>query len=336
MDRLQAMEVFTKVVELNSFSRAAEALGLPPASATTIIQKLESRLNVRLMNRTTRKLKLTPEGAEYYETCVRVLAAIEEGEHAVVGSGKGPRGKLRIDMPGSLGKIIVVPQIASFRAMYPDIDLMIGFSDRDVDLVEDSVDCAIRVGPLQDSSLVARKLGSTDIITAASPAYLERHGVPRSLADLDGHTTVHYFSSRSGRTLDLTFVGADGTSEIKMRGSLAFNDAEAHVLAGVDGAGIIQAPRHIAHAHLASGALVEVLPQLRPRAKSISAVFPQSRHVAPKVRVFVDWVAGLFSECPMLGGGVVAERAAANHPMTASLPVARRVATDERAIELAA
>ncbi|WP_336598110.1 LysR family transcriptional regulator [Paraburkholderia bengalensis] len=169
MDRLQAMEVFTKVVELNSFSKAAEALEITPASASTIIQKLEEWLNVRLLNRTTRKLNLTPEGAEYYRSCVQVLAAVEESEHALVGMGHRPRGKLRIDMPGSLGKIVLVPQIPSFRTLYPEIDIMIGFSDRDVDLVEDGVDCAIRVGPLRDSTLVAKKIGLAECCDSGEP-----------------------------------------------------------------------------------------------------------------------------------------------------------------------
>jgi LysR family transcriptional regulator for bpeEF and oprC len=205
-------------------------------------------------------------------------------------------------MPGSLGKLIVVPQIASFRALYPDIDLMVGFGDRRVDLIEDGVDCAIRVGALQDSTLIARKLGSLEIVTAASRSYLERHGIPRSLADLNGHRAVHYFSSRTGRTLDLNFAEGRETIEIKMAGSLAFNDAEAYVMAGVAGAGIIQPPRHIAHTHLASGALIEILPQLRPHSKNISAIYPQNRHLAPKVRAFVDWAAELFNRCPLLGG----------------------------------
>ncbi|MGF6757389.1 LysR family transcriptional regulator [Paraburkholderia sp. GAS42] len=333
MDRLQAMEVFTKVVEMNSFSRAAEALEMTPASATTIIKRLEAHLSVRLMHRTTRRLKLTPEGADYYERCARVLAEIEEGENAIVGFGKGPRGKLRVDMPASLGKLIVVPQIAGFRALYPDIDLMIGFSDRRVDLIQDGVDCAIRVGPLQDSTLIARNLGWLDVVTAASPVYLERHGVPRSLADLDGHSAVHYFSGRTGRTLDLNFVDEKEATEVKMRGNLAFNDAEAYVMAGVDGAGIVQPPRYMAHAHLLSGALVEILPGLRPRSKSVSAVYPHAKHLAPKVRVFVEWVAELFKQCPLLTGQGDMTQCLRDKPTTTETPTQGSLRVD-RTVDL--
>src|ERR1700675_1969814 len=158
MDRLQAMNVFTKVVETSSFSRAAGVFNLPRASVTVIIQQLEAHLKVRLLQRTTRRLNLTPDGAAYYERCVRILADIEETESSFANTGKGPRGKLRIDIPGSIGRMIVIPQLCEFHSRYPDIELMIGFGDKPVDLIQEGGDCVIRVGTLQDSSLVARRI----------------------------------------------------------------------------------------------------------------------------------------------------------------------------------
>ncbi|BAO94203.1 LysR family transcriptional regulator [Caballeronia insecticola] len=302
MDKLKEMEVFTKIVEMNSFSRAAEAMEMTPATATIIVQRLEARLDVRLLHRTTRRLKLTDEGAEFYKRCAQVLAEIEESEHALTGHGKRPLGRLHVEMPGSLGRFVVLPQLSQFRSMYPDLELMIGLSNNQIDLVEEGVDCAIRVGVLPDSSLGVRRLGALELVTLASPAYLKRHGTPRTLAELDSHASVHYFSNRTGRTLNFSFEEKGEPTEVRMNGRLGFNDAEAYVLAGVHGLGIVQAPRYIAHAHMASGALVEVLPQFKPHSRSVSAIFPHNKHLAPKVRVFLDWAADLFAQCPLLMG----------------------------------
>jgi LysR family transcriptional regulator for bpeEF and oprC len=304
MDRLQAMHVFTKIVEMNSFSRAADSLNLPHPSTTTIIKNLEAHLRVRLMQRTTRRLNLTPEGAQYYERCVRILAEIDETEDSLANTGKGPRGKLRIDMPGSIGRLIVMPQLLEFRERYPDIDLMVGFGDKPADLVQEGVDCAIRVGALEDSSLVARRLGELQTLTAASPAYIERYGEPTNLDDLRQHLAVQYFSSNAGRMDEMNFVVDQKTTAIKMRGALAVNDGDAYVMCGVKSAGIIQSPRFMLLPHLRSGALVEVLPQWKPLPIPIAAVYPHNRHLAPKVRVFVEWIALLFEKCPLMSSDV--------------------------------
>ncbi|ANB75818.1 LysR family transcriptional regulator [Paraburkholderia phytofirmans] len=296
MDKLLAMKVFTKVVEMNSFSRAADALQLPHASATTIIKNLEAYLQVRLMQRTTRRLNLTPEGAEYYEGCVRILADVDETEHSLANAGKGPRGKLRIDMPSSLGRIVVMPRIEEFRHRYPHVDLMIGFGDRPVDLIQEGVDCAIRVGKLEDSSLVARRLGALSTVTAASPSYLARYGEPHSLEELQQHIAVQYFSSRTGRTTELNFEVHGKSAEIKMGGGLSVNDADAYVMCGLHGAGIIQPPLFMIVSHLASGELTEILKPWKSRSMSLSAVYPHNRHLAPKVRVFVEWIAEIFDQ----------------------------------------
>jgi LysR family transcriptional regulator for bpeEF and oprC len=302
MDRLQAMQVFTRVVDTNSFTRAAETLDLPRASVTTIIQNLEAFLGTRLMHRTTRRLSLTPDGAAYYERCVRILADVEETEASFQSGNKKPHGKLRIDMPGSIGRLIVIPSLCEFHTRYPDIDLQLGLTDRPVDLLQEGVDCVVRVGALQDSSLVARRIGLFEGVTCAAPDYIERAGMPASLEDLDNHKAVNYFSSRTGRTLDWAFMVDGNEVEVKMKSIVSVNDADAYVTCGLEGFGLIQPARFMVLPHLRSGQLVEVLPELKPLPMPISAVYPHSRHLSPKVRVFVDWIAELFDRCPLLSG----------------------------------
>jgi LysR family transcriptional regulator for bpeEF and oprC len=300
MDRLYAMKVFTKVVETGSFTRAVHLLDLPPASATRIIQQLEAHLKVRLLQRTTRRLNLTAEGAAYYELCLRILADIEEAENSLAHGGRAPRGKLRVDMPGLLGRMIVVPKLHEFHALYPGIDLMLGFGDRPVDLIQEGVDCVIRIGTLRDSSLLARRIGVYQGVTVASQDYLDRYGVPATPEDLERHVAANYFWGRTGRIMELTFEVDGHPVEVRMKGWIAVNDAVAYVDSGVEGIGIIQAARFMVLPHMKSGKLVEILSQWKPLPMPISAVYPHNRHLSPPVRVFVDWVANLFSECELL------------------------------------
>ncbi|WP_233838061.1 LysR family transcriptional regulator [Paraburkholderia sp. ZP32-5] len=299
MDKLQAMQVFTKVVETNSFSGAAAALDMMRSSVTTAIQGLEAHLKVRLLNRTTRRISLTPDGAAYYERCLRILADVEDSENALSVSAS-PRGKLKVEMPGSLGRLVIVPALDDFHTRYPDIDLMLGIGDKAVDLVQSSVDCAIRMGPLQDSTLVARRVGVAEFVTVASPEYLRKNGTPQVLADLDRHVAVNYFSSRSGRIVAMDFVVDGKPVEVSMRSKLAANDGDAYLQCGLQGLGIIQVPHFLAYSHLQSGRLVEVLAPWRPMPFPVSAVYPQNRHLSPQVRAFIDWVAQRFEQCALL------------------------------------
>jgi len=220
MDKLQAMQVFTRVVDCNSFSGAADALHMTRSSVTTIIQNLEAYLKVRLLNRTTRRISLTPDGAAYYERCARILAAVEDSETSL-STAALPRGKLKVDMPGSISRLIVVPSLDDFHARYPDIDLMLGVSDKPVDLVQEGVDCAIRMGNLPDSTLVARRIGTSEFVTVASPDYLSRFGEPKSLPQLDAHVAVNYFSRRNGRIMEMNFIVDGEPIEVRMRSKLA-------------------------------------------------------------------------------------------------------------------
>jgi len=302
MDLFQAMQVFTRVVDANSFTAAADSLDLPRTTVTTTVQSLERRLQTRLLNRTTRKLSLTPDGAAYYEHCARILADVEDTESAFHSSARGPKGKLRIDVPPSIGRLILIPRLCDFHQRYPDIELAIGMGDRPVDLVSEAVDCAIRVGELQDSSLVARRIGTFQCVTCAAPSYIERRGEPKSLEDLQNHCAVQYFSSRTGRTLDWDFLIDGENTAVRMQGGVSVNDADAYLACGLQGMGLIQPARYMALPYLESGLLREVLPQLKPAPMPISIVYMQNRHLSPKVRAFVDWVADLFGQCSLLSG----------------------------------
>jgi LysR family transcriptional regulator for bpeEF and oprC len=300
MDVLFAMKVFARVVETKSFTRAADTLQIPRASATIILQQLEAHLKVRLLHRTTRSLSPTPDGAAYYERCVRILADIEDAEHAFSVTADAPRGTLRIDMPTSLGKLLVLPDVYAFHERYPDIELMLGFGDKPVDLIQESVDCVIRVGTLATSNLIARRLGLYRPVTVASPDYLARYGVPESLEDLNQHVAANFFWGRNGRLMDFSFTLQGRSVDVRMRGNLALNDTEAWLQSCLKGVGIIQAPRFMAAPYLLSGELVELLREFTPPPMPISAVYPQNKHLSPTVRVFVDWVCDLFDNHPLL------------------------------------
>jgi LysR family transcriptional regulator for bpeEF and oprC len=300
MDCVQAMKVFARVVESNSFTRAADTLDLSRASVTLIVQQLEAHLKVRLLQRTTRRLSLTPDGAAYYERSVRILADIDEMEHSFADTHRTPHGKLRVDMPGSIGRLIVMPRLWEFHARYPDIDLMIGFGDRPVDLIQEGVDCVIRAGALKDSTLVARRIGVYRSVTVASPDYLARHGEPTSIEDLRRHHAVNYLWSHAGRLVDLSFVVDDKPVEVRMASRISANDTEAYLASALSGAGLAQLARFVALAHLRNGELVAVLPQWHAPPLAISAVYSHTRHLAAAVRVFVDWIAELFEGSALL------------------------------------
>ena len=302
MDRFQAMQIYTRVVEADSFSLAADSLGLPRSTVSTTIQKLERSLKVRLLNRTTRRLSMTPDGASYYERCKQLLADLEDIESSFRQGHQLPSGRLRLEMTPSIGRRILMPALCDFHERYPDIELAIGMSDRPVDLVREAVDCAIRVGELEDSSLVARRIGTFEEITCAAPVYLEQHGEPRSIDDLEHHSAINYLSSRTGRAIDWTFMVDGKPRHVQMKGMVSVNDGEAYVSCGVKGIGLIQVPRYLVTHLLDSGELVEVLSEWTPSPLPISVVYLHNRHLSPKVRVFVDWVSELFQKCPLLSG----------------------------------
>ena len=300
MDRIQAMEVFTRVVDANSFTRAAETLGMPRASVTTIIQNLEAFLGVRLMHRTTRRLSLTPDGAAYYEHCIKIIGEIAEADASFQAGNRKPSGLLRIHMPSALGRRIVIPALPTFHQRYPDVTLDLGLSDRPVDPIEEGVDCMIRVGPLEDSSMVARRIGTLKRVTCAAPAYLAKRGEPRAIEELAGHYAVNFRAAHGGRPIPWIFVVDGEPVEVKMDSLITVNDADAYVTCAIEGFGMIQPTLFMALPYLLDGSLKEVLTGCNPKAKPISIVYPHNRHLSAKVRAFAEWIAELFDSMPAL------------------------------------
>ncbi|KWE30852.1 LysR family transcriptional regulator [Burkholderia territorii] len=293
MDHLHAMRIFVRVAHLGSFTKAAEQLQLPRPTVSNAVQYLEKHLRVRLLQRTTRRVALTAEGATYYERCTRLLADLDDAETLFDDAGAAPRGVIRVDLPERFALNRVIPALPDFHVRYPDLRVVLSTTDRFVDLVADGIDCAVRVGALSDTSLVARRVGELAQINCASPAYLARYGMPRSPDDLPDHVAVGYFSSRTGRELDWEYADMDSGAlqTVKMRSVVAVNSSQAYLACCIAGLGLIQAPRDGLAPLLEDGSLVEVLPEWHAAPLPVSVVFPSGRHLAPRVRIFVDWLA---------------------------------------------
>jgi len=304
MDQIQAMRAFTRVVETGNFTKAADSLSMPKASITKQVQALESRLQVRLLNRTTRRVTVTADGAAYYERASRLLSDLDDIEASMTNAQSTPRGRLRVDIGSSVAKEIVIPALREFHDRYPDIQLDLGVGDRSVDLIGENVDCVIRGGELTEQFLVARRIGSIAFVNVASPEYLRRHGVPQHPAELEDerHRVVHYLSSRTGRPYPMDFVRGDERVELAMRYQLATNEANAHTAAVLAGLGVSQMATFTAAPLLASGAVVEVLAEWTTAPFPVHVVYPPNRHLSAKVRAFVDWAAEVFARSPALQG----------------------------------
>ncbi|WP_407729052.1 LysR family transcriptional regulator [Pseudomonas helleri] len=293
MDRFNAMLVFTRIVELGGFAKAADSLQMPRASVTVLIKQLEAHVGVQLLHRTTRQVSPTLDGAAYYQRCVRLLADLEESEGLFRGSQ--PKGTLRVEMPAAVGRLVVFPALPEFTGRYPQIDLEIGLNDRPVDLIREGVDCVIRGGLTVDDSLVARPLVQMDQMTCASPDYLRAHGVPQSLDDLNGHRMIEYFSSASGKRYGLEFQIGDDVRLINLPKQVSVNSAEGYLAACVAGYGLVQTPRYHVAQQVREGSLQEVLSDCLPPRLALTALYPPHRQLSPRVRVFVDWLVDLCS-----------------------------------------
>ncbi len=296
MDRLQAMQVFQRIVETNNLSRAAETLGLPASSVTTILKRLEAELGTRLVQRTTRKLSLTPEGVAYLQHTKRILDDLESVEASFPGRGGKPSGHLKVDVVMSIGRQIILPRLGGFRERYPDVTLTLRLGDRVVNLVEEGLGCAIRTGQLPDSpTLVTRKLGEFQWITCASPAYLEEFGEPRDIDALRKHECIGYALSRGGRVLDWEFLAGGEVTRFTPRGHLLVNDTESYVDCGTAGLGIVRAGSYLVNPQIRADRLHPILTQYAAPSVPVSVVYAQNRHLAPAVRAFIDWISDLFT-----------------------------------------
>ncbi len=296
MDQLAALRAFVRIVETGSFTQAAASLGTPKPTVSKLVQQLEAHLRTRLLSRTTRRLAVTSDGAAYYERAVQLLSDLEELDASVTASQAQAKGKLRIDVSSSIAQEIIVPALGEFFARYPDIHLDIGISDRTADLVADNVDCVIRAGTIADLSLIARRIAELHMVTCAAPAYIRAHGMPNHPATLArDHVTVGYLKQHLAETHKLNFLR--GTEQLVVAGhyQTAVNESRTYLAAALAGYGIIQVPYFMVRSHLNSGAMRLVLPEWRVPPLPLHVVYPPNRHLSTRLRVFVDWIAGIFA-----------------------------------------
>ena len=293
MDRFDAMRVFCRVVERRSFTLAAEDTGLPRSTVTDAIKQLEARLGVRLLQRTTRHVSPTLDGEAYYQRCLRILSDIEDAEGAFAGTK--PKGVLRVDVHGTLARHFVLPNLPSFLETYPDIEFQMTEGDRFVDLIREGIDCVLRVGTLQDSDMIGRRVAMLEEVTLAAPAYVKRLGMPMHPETLDGHRMVGFRSSATGGLLPLEFTVDGQVREITLPATISVNAAESYFAAAKLGLGLIQVPRYHAEDALRSGELLHVLREFPPTRTPVSMLYPRSRQLSPRVRVFIDWLIKVFA-----------------------------------------
>jgi DNA-binding transcriptional LysR family regulator len=293
MDKVDAMRLFARIVERRSFTMAAQDLELPRSTVTEVVKRLETRLGVRLLERTTRQVRPTLDGEAYYQRCLSILADIEEAEAAFTGAR--PSGLLRVDVHSVLARHVMLPGLPGFLARYPDIQLRIGEGDRYVDLVKEGVDCVLRVGKPTDSSMIGRQIATLTEGTYASRDYLDRHGTPLSPDDLSGHQMIAFVSSATGSALPLEFQMDGAVREHLLPHAVSVVGAEMYVAAARLGLGLIQVPTYRVQDDLARGTLVEVLPQCPPTPSPVYVLYPQSRQLSPRVRVFIEWLTAEFA-----------------------------------------
>lgn len=298
MDRFDAMQAFARVVEAGSFTRAADTLHMSKTTVTQLVQQLEARLRVKLLNRTTRKVNVTADGAVYYERVVRLLADMDDAETSLSNASTLPRGRLRVDVPSPFASMILMPALPDFHARYPDIQIDMGVSDRMVDLIGENVDCVVRGGELTDQSLMARRVGDLQLGVYAAPGYLHRLGIPLHPIELEHslHRIVGFLWARTGKALPYAMRRGDESLNIQGRYVLAVDDGNAYVAAGLAGMGVLWLPDYMARPHLASGALVTLFDGWRMESMPMYVAFPPNRHISIKVRVFIDWIAELLAQ----------------------------------------
>lgn len=297
VDKLLAMEVFVRVVETGGITHAADSLKIPKASATTLIQKLEASLGVKLLNRTTRRMSVTVDGAAYYERCVAILAQVRETEELLTHQHVTPRGRLRVDVPTLIARSVIVPALPSFFARYPEIELALVSSERRADLIEEDIDCAVWSGEMDEPSYVARRVGFLWFAMCAAPSYIAEHGQPRHPNDLAQHRCINRFSSRTGKIADWTFTKGNARIQTALQGHIALEDDNSYVAAAETGLGIARIPAFILKEAMENGGRLDlVLGDWFPEPEPLYVVYPQNRHLSAKIRVFVDWIVQLMSE----------------------------------------
>ena len=292
---LESLTIFARVAELASFTQAADQLGLPKARVSTAVQALEAQLGTRLLHRTTRRVRMTPDGEAFYERCKAVLADVDELGSLFEQAPAALRGRLRVDMPTAMARDLVIPRLGEFLAAHPLIDIELGSTDRRVDLVHEGFDCVVRVGTLTDSELIARPLGHYRMVNCASPAYLAAHGTPTRLDELDAHWLVHYSSTLGAGAMGWEYVDGARVHVKPMRARLTVNNANAYQAACVAGLGLIQVPEAGIAPLIKAGQLVEVLPRYRAAPMPVSLVYAHRAGLSKRLRALMDWLASVLS-----------------------------------------
>ena len=292
MDKFQEMQAFVEVVNAGSFVRAAELLNLSKTAVSRLVGDLETRLGVRLLHRTTRKLSLTQEGEVFHERCKNLLDSVDEAEAEITAHAGEALGQLRINVPVSFGTLHLAPLWPAFMAMHPKVVLEVTLADRLVDLVDEGYDLAVRIAGLPSSSLVSRKLTSTRMVLCASPEYLRKHGAPTHPSDIAHHAVMAYTLLATGE--QWTFEGPEGPVSVKVVPRMRSNSGDTCCTAALQHQGIVLQPSFLVGAHLQSGALVEVLPQYRSIDFGVYAVYPSRKHLTPKVRALIDFLVDAF------------------------------------------
>ncbi|MET0327765.1 MAG: LysR substrate-binding domain-containing protein [Luteimonas sp.] len=289
------MQPFARLVDTGSFTKAAGTLHMSRTTVTQLIQQLEARLRVKLLNRTTRQVNVTADGAAYYERVVRLLADMDDAETSLSSASATPRGRLRVDVPSPFARMILVPALPDFHARYPEIQLDLGVSDRRVDLIGETVDCVVRGGTITDQSLVARHVGDLQLGVHASPAYLQRMGTPTHPRELEDthHRVVGFLWARTGKPLPYAMRRGDEQLRIQGRYVVALDDGNAYLAAGLAGLGVQWLPAYMAKPHVANGELVTLFEDWQLDPMPMHVAFPPNRHVSAKLRVFIDWVVAL-------------------------------------------
>lgn len=296
MDRIDQLRIFIRVADSGNFTSAADQLALPRPTVSLAIQQLESRLGVRLLNRTTRRVSLTRDGEALLERAAALVADAEELEqhfHAQV----EVVGRLRVDIPSRIARRIVVPALSDFFARYPGIEVELRSDDRAIDLVHEGIDCTLRVGEMSSSSLVVRPLGMLQLINCASPAYLAQHGTPESPAGLSRHLAVSYVSPGTGRVAPWEWLNNGELNALQMPARVTVNNAETYIACCLEGMGLIQIPAFDVREHLRSGELVEILQAWLPPPMPVQMVYPHRRYLSRRVQVFSNWISEVLTPC---------------------------------------
>lgn len=295
MNKLELLRTFVRVSEVNSFTQAAESLGLPRSTVSEQIKALEQLLGTRLFNRTTRRMQATQDGALLYERSKDLLSGMDEIESLFRADDAELAGRLRIDLPTMMARRVIVPALPQFLARFPRLEVEISCTDRQVDLLREGFDCVMRIGALSDLDVVARPIGQLSMRNCASPAYLARHGVPKHLEDLAGHQLVHYVRNLGARSMGFEYARDGQLYYQTMAGVVTVNNAEAYSAACLAGLGLIQVPAVGVAEHLERGDLVTVLHDWQAQAMPVSLLYARQRHVPRRVQAFMNWLAALLA-----------------------------------------